>query len=111
MDTGLPCIVITHRGNKTGAVRKIALMRVKVGNGYVLIGSNGGAPTHPVWIYNFRAHPDVEIRDETEVSKMRIREVHDDPERQQLWQAGVDAFPPYDEYKAKTSRHIAVFIG
>ncbi|MDA0229388.1 MAG: nitroreductase family deazaflavin-dependent oxidoreductase [Proteobacteria bacterium] len=109
-DTGLPCIVITHKGNKTGGVRKIALMTVKVGDGYVLIGSNGGAPTHPVWIYNFRANPDVEIRDKTKVQKMRLREVHDDPEREKLWQAGVKAFPPYEEYKAKTSRKIAVFI-
>ncbi len=110
LDTGLPCIVITHQGNKTGSVRKIALMKVKIGDGYVLIGSNGGAPKHPVWIYNFRANPDVEIRDMTEVQKMRLREVHDDPEREMLWQAGVKAFPPYEEYKAKTSRKIAVFI-
>ena len=110
LDTGLPCVVITHIGNKTGGIRKIALMRVKVGDGYVLIGSNGGSEKHPVWVYNFRANLDVELRDGTEVAKMRLREVEDDPERAELWQAGVAAFPTYDEYKAKTPRRIAVFI-
>ena len=109
-ETGLPCVLITHRGNKTGGIRKVPLMRVKAGDGYVLIGSNGGSATHPVWVYNFRANADVELRDGTEVSKMRLREVEDDPERAQLWQAGVAAFPTYAEYKAKTSRKIPVFI-
>ena len=110
LDTGLPCIIITHRGNKTGGIRKVALMTVKVNECYVLIGSNGGATKHPVWIYNFRANSDVEIRDNTEVKEMRVREVHDDPEREMLWQAGVAAFPPYEGYREKTTRKIAVFI-
>ncbi|MBL6599660.1 MAG: nitroreductase family deazaflavin-dependent oxidoreductase, partial [Alphaproteobacteria bacterium] len=62
-DTGLPCIIITHKGGKTGAVRKIPVMTVKVGDSYVLVGSYGGRPKNPVWVYNLRAHPDVEIRD------------------------------------------------
>ena len=82
LDTGLPCIIVTHVGNKTGAVRKIPLMRVKVENGYVLIGSMGGQPKNPVWVYNLRANPDVEIRDKTEVFKMRVREITDDQERE-----------------------------
>ena len=109
-DTGLPCIIITHIGRKTGAIRKTALMRVKVGEGYVLIGSNGGSLKNPVWVSNFRAKPDVEIRDATDVSNMRIREVHDDAERKRLWQAGAEAFPPYNEYQAKTPRAIPIFI-
>ena len=56
MDTGLPCIIVTHLGNKTGAIRKIPLMRVKVENGYVLVGSMLGAPKNPVWVYNLRAN-------------------------------------------------------
>jgi deazaflavin-dependent oxidoreductase (nitroreductase family) len=59
-DTGLPVIIVTHKGNKTGAIRKTPLMRVKDGNTYVLVGSVGGAPTHPVWVYNLRANPAVE---------------------------------------------------
>jgi len=110
LDTGLPCIIVTHIGNQTGGIRKIPLMRVKVDNAYVLIGSMGGAPKNPVWVYNLRANPDVEIRDATEVFAMRVREVTDAEERARLWQAGVAAFPPYDEYQAKTSRKIPVFV-
>lgn len=110
LDTGLPCILITHKGNKTGAIRKIPVMRVKVDNSYVLIGSYGGREKNPVWVYNLRAHPDVEIRDEAEVMKMKVREVHDDPERQKLWDAGVAAYSKYDDYQAKTDRKIPVFV-
>ena len=66
MDSGLPCIIVTHVGNKTGGTRKIPLMRVKVDNSYVLIGSMGGQPKNPVWVYNLRANPNVEIRDKHE---------------------------------------------
>ena len=109
-DSGLPCIIVTHTGNKTGGVRKIPVMRVKVDDGYVLIGSYGGREKNPVWVYNLRANGDVEIRDKTEVSPMRVREVHDDPERQRLWDAGAAAYPPYTDYQAKTERKIPVFI-
>ena len=109
-DTGLPCIVITHVGNKTGAMRKIPVMRVKVEDGYVLIGSYGGRPNNPVWVYNLRANPDVTIRDKTEVFKMRVREVTDHQERERLWDAGAKAYPPYNDYQAKTPRKIPVFI-
>lgn len=110
LDTGLPCIIVTHMGNKSGAIRKIPLMRVKVDEGYVLVGSMGGQPKNPVWVYNLRANPDVEIRDCTEVFQMRAREVTDDAERDQLWAACVAAFPTYDDYKAKTERKIPVFL-
>lgn len=109
-DTGLPCIIITHKGGKTGAIRKIPVMTVKVDDSYVLIGSYGGRPKNPVWVYNLRAHPDVEIRDGTQVMKMTVREVHDDPERKKLWDAGAKAFPPYLEYQEKTDRKIPVFV-
>jgi len=109
-DTGLPCIIVTNQGNKTGAVRKIPLMRVKVGNGYVLVGSMGGQPKNPVWVYNLRANPDVEIRDKTEVLDMRAREVTDPKERAKLWEVCVKAFPPYKDYQARTSRVIPVFV-
>lgn len=109
-DTGLPCIIVTHKGNKTGGIRKIPLMRVKVGDSYVLVGSYGGRPKNPVWVYNLRANPDVEIRDKTEVYKMRVREVEDEAERKRLWTAAAEAFPPYNEYQTKTSRKIPVFV-
>ncbi|MEZ5569881.1 MAG: nitroreductase family deazaflavin-dependent oxidoreductase [Halioglobus sp.] len=110
MDTGMPCIIVTHTGNKTGGIRKIPLMRVEVGGKYVLIGSMGGQPKNPVWVYNLRANPNVTIRDATQVMEMRVREVDDDAERARLWAAAVAAYPPYDEYQAKTSRKIPVFI-
>ena len=110
MQTGLPCIIVTHTGNKTGAVRKTPLMRVKDGNGYVLVASQGGAPTNPVWVYNLRANPNVEIRDKTDVFKMRVRELDDTAERERVWALCVEAFPPYEEYKNKTTRTIPVFI-
>lgn len=110
MQTGLPCIIVTHKGNKTGAIRKTPLMRVKDGDSYVLVASQGGAPKNPVWVYNLRNDGDVEIRDATEVHTMRVREVEDDDERQRVWALSVEAFPPYAEYQAKTSRKIPVFI-
>ena len=110
MQTGLPCIIVTHTGNKTGAVRKTPLMRVKDGDGYVLVASQGGAPKNPVWVYNLRADPSVEIRDKTDVFKMQVREVDDAAERERVWALCVAAFPPYEEYKNKTSRTIPVFI-
>lgn len=109
-DTGLPCIIVTHKGNKTGGIRKIPLMRVETGGKYVLVGSYGGRPKDPVWVNNLRAHPDVEIRDRTEVFKMRVREVADAAERTRLWEIAAAAFPPYNDYQAKTDRRIPVFI-
>ena len=109
-DTGLPVIIVTNRGNKTGAVRKTPLMRVKDGDNYILIGSKGGAPQNPVWVYNLRADAAVEIRDETQVRQMQVREVADPAERARLWELSVAAFPPYEEYQNRTSRKIPVFL-
>ncbi len=109
-DTGLPVIVVTNSGNKTGAVRKTPLMRVKDGNNYVLVGSKGGAPKNPVWVYNLRADQTVEIQDETVTQTMKVREVHDDAERARLWDISVEAFPPYAEYQERTTRKIPVFL-
>lgn len=109
-DTGLPVIIVTHTGNKTGAVRKTPLMRVKDGDSYVLVGSQGGAPTNPVWVYNLRANPRVEIRDLTVVQRMRTREVTDDAEWARLWDLAVAAYPPYEDYRARTSRKIPIFV-
>ena len=109
-DTGLPVIIVTHKGNKTGAIRKTPLMRVKDGANYVLVGSMGGAPTNPVWVNNLRANPAVEIRDLAAVQNMRVREVSDATERARLWKLAVAAFAPYEEYQAKTTRQIPVFV-
>lgn len=109
-DTGLPVIVVTNTGNKTGAIRKTPLMRVKDGDSYVLVGSQGGAPKHPVWVYNLRTNPRVDIRDLTTVQTMRVREVNNEAERARLWALAVAAYPPYAEYQARTTRQIPVFV-
>jgi deazaflavin-dependent oxidoreductase (nitroreductase family) len=109
-DTGLPVIIVTHTGNKTGAIRKTPLMRVEDGGRYLLVGSMGGAPTDPVWVHNLRANPAVDIRDHTVVQPMRVREVRDETERARLWKLAVAAFPPYDEYQTKTTRKIPLFV-
>ena len=109
-DTGLPVIIVTNKGNRSGGIRKTPLMRVKDGNNYVLVGSRGGAPKNPEWVYNIRSDADVEIRDATEVFTMRVREVQDDGERARLWDLAVAAFPPYEEYQTRTTRKIPVFV-
>ena len=109
-DTGLPVIIVTHIGNKTGAIRKTPLMRVKDGANYVLVGSQGGAPKDPVWVHNLRANPVVEIRDRTVVQAMQVREIEDAAERARLWDAAVAAYPPYAEYQKRTTRNIPVFV-
>jgi deazaflavin-dependent oxidoreductase (nitroreductase family) len=85
-------------------------MRVKDGNSYVLVGSMGGAPKNPVWVYNLRSNPEVELRDKEQVQRMRVREVADESERARLWDLSVAAFPPYAEYQQRTTRRIPVFV-
>ncbi len=109
-DTGLPVIIVTNRGRKTGAIRKTPLMRAVDGNSYILVASRGGAPKHPLWYHNLKAEPNVEIRDKAEVYSMRVREVVDSAERKRLWDIAVAAYPPYQEYQEKTDRVIPVFI-
>tara|TARA_B100000315_G_scaffold104702_1_gene96047 strand:- start:651 stop:1088 length:438 start_codon:yes stop_codon:yes gene_type:complete len=108
-DTGLPVIIVTNRGWKTGAIRKTPLMRAVDGKSYILVASQGGAPKNPRWYRNLKAEPNVEIRDKTEVYSMRAREVDDPVERQRLWDIAVEAYPPYQEYQDKTDRLIPVF--
>lgn len=109
-DSGMPVIIVTNKGNKTGAIRKTPLMRVADGDNYVLVGSKGGAPQHPVWVHNLRADPEVEIRDKADVKSYRVRELEDGDERSRLWVLSVEAFPPYAEYQGRTERKIPVFL-
>src|SRR4051812_4329557 len=110
LDTGLPVIIVTTRGNKTGRIRKTPLMRVEHDGEYALVASKGGAPRHPVWYYNLTAHPDaVMIQDGAEPVDVDVREVDGD-ERDAWWERAVKAFPPYAEYQEKPDRHIPVFV-
>jgi F420H(2)-dependent quinone reductase len=109
-DTGLPVVIVTHRGRMTGAIRKTPLMRVKEGDNYILVGSQGGAPKDPAWVHNLRADPHIELRDETTVRSMFVRAVNDMTERARLWTLAVAAYPPYAEYQARTKRQIPLFV-
>lgn len=109
-DTGLPVVIVTTRGNRTGAIRKTPVMRVKDRDNYVLVGTNAGKPANPEWVYNLRADGNVKIRDETQVYPMRVREVEDAAERARLWALAVTAFPPYEEYQERSGRRIPVFV-
>jgi deazaflavin-dependent oxidoreductase (nitroreductase family) len=109
-DTGLPIIVVTTRGNKSGKIRKLALMRVEHDGEYALVGSMGGAPKHPVWVHNLRADPDaVMIQDGPEPFDATVREIDGD-ERAQWWERAVAAYPPYADYQRRTERRIPVFV-
>ncbi|MEZ4767195.1 MAG: nitroreductase family deazaflavin-dependent oxidoreductase [Caldilineales bacterium] len=109
-DTGLPVIIVTNRGRKTGAIRKTPVMRVADGENYILVASKGGAPDNPEWYYNLKADPDVEIRDKTEVYRMRVHEVVDPAERERVWSIAVEAFPNYQQYQNNTDRLIPLFV-
>ena len=110
LDTGMPVVIVTMRGNKTGKVRKVALMRVEHDGEYALVASKGGAPTHPVWYDNLKAAPDeVMLQDGPQARAVRVREVTG-AERAQWWERAVAAYPPYAEYQQRTTRQIPVLV-
>jgi F420H(2)-dependent quinone reductase len=106
---GMPVVIMTSRGARSGKVRKTPLMRVEHGGRYALVASQGGAPTHPRWYYNLVADPRVELQDGPVKSDMLAREVSGD-EREVWWQRAVDAYPDYAEYQQRTDRRIPVFV-
>ncbi|MER8115641.1 nitroreductase family deazaflavin-dependent oxidoreductase [Streptomyces sp. SID8366] len=109
MDTGMPVIVLTTRGAKSGKIRKTPLMRVTHEGAYAVVASQGGAPKHPVWYFNIKADPRVELQDGPVRQDMRAREVTG-AEKAEWWGRAVDAYPPYAEYQEKTDREIPVFV-
>jgi F420H(2)-dependent quinone reductase len=110
MDTGLPIVVMTSIGNKSGKVRKTPLMRVEHEGEYALVGSLGGAPKHPVWYWNLKADPTaVRLQDGPERFAVDVRELDGD-ERATWWARAVAAYPPYAEYQDRTERVIPVFL-
>lgn len=106
---GMPVVVLTTVGNKTGKLRKTPLMRVEHDGRYAAVASLGGAPKHPVWYYNVVAEPHVELQDGTVRQDMTAREVFD-AEKAEWWERAVAAFPAYADYQAKTEREIPVFV-
>ncbi len=108
-ETGLPVVIVTNRGARSGKVHKTPVMRVEHDGRYAMVASKGGAPTHPLWYYNVRANPLVELQDGPRKQDMVARELGG-AERAQWWQRAVAAYPPYAEYQQKTTREIPVFV-
>lgn len=109
-DTGLPVIVVTTQGKRSGKIRKFALMRVEHGGEYALVASKGGAPENPVWYYNLKANPGaVMLQDGPLPFDANVREVTGD-ERAEWWARAVAAYPPYAEYQTNTARQIPVLV-
>ncbi len=109
LDTGLPVVIVTNIGAKTGTVRKTPLMRVEHEGRYAVVASMGGAPKNPVWYYNLRANPRVVVQDGPKRQDMIAREVTG-AEKAEWWERAVAAYPPYAEYQTKTTRQIPVFV-
>ncbi len=108
-DTGLPVVIVTNRGAKSGAVRKTPLMRVEHEGSYLAVASKGGAPENPLWTYNLRTHPEVVVQDGPQTFEMTARELSG-AERTAWWERAVAAFPAYADYQRKTDRLIPVFV-
>jgi deazaflavin-dependent oxidoreductase (nitroreductase family) len=106
---GMPVIVLTTVGAKSGKLRKIPLMRVESEGRYAAVASRGGSPRHPVWYYNLRANPRVELQDGPVRQDMIAREVTGD-EKAKWWEIAVEAYPDYADYQTRTDRQIPVFV-
>jgi len=106
---GLPCIILTSVGAKTGALRKNPLMRVEHEGEYAVVASMGGAPNNPTWYHNLVANSHVELQDGPEKHDYVAHEALGD-EREVWWARAVEAFPPYARYQEKTDRQIPVFV-
>ena len=106
---GMPVVILTNRGARSGKLRKTPLMRVEHEGTYAVVASLGGAPKHPVWYHNLIANPHVELQDGPVVHELVAREVHG-PERQLWWERAVAAYPDYADYQRRTERTIPVLV-
>lgn len=106
---GRPVVVLTMRGRRSGALRRVPLMRVEHNGVYTAVASKGGAPDHPDWYFNLVADPWVELHDGTTHTQTRARQI-EGSEREQWWPRCVEAFPTYAAYAAGTDREIPVFV-
>ncbi|MEU2671967.1 nitroreductase family deazaflavin-dependent oxidoreductase [Streptomyces sp. NPDC007164] len=106
---GMPVIILTTRGARSGKIRKTPLMRVEHDGRYAVVASQGGAPKHPVWYHNIVADPRVELQDGPLRQDMNAREATGE-EKDVWWGRAVEAFPDYADYQQKTDRQIPVFV-
>lgn len=107
--SGSPIVLLTLRGAKSGKLRYTPVMRVEHDGRYAVVASKGGAPEHPTWYHNIKAHPEFRLQDGTVAKDYVAREV-DGAERAEWWQRAVAAYPAYAEYQQKTDRQIPVFV-
>lgn len=106
---GMPVIVVTSVGARSGKIRKTPLMRVEHDGSYALVASQGGAPKHPVWYYNLKARPQIELQDGPARRTYDVREVTGE-EKATWWTRAAAAFPDYADYQQKTDREIPLFV-
>ncbi len=106
---GMPIVLVTSVGAKSGKLRKTPLMRVEHDDEYALVASLGGAPKHPVWYWNIKEHPRVELQDGPVKRDYLAREVTGE-EKAAWWERAVEAYPPYADYQERTDREIPVFV-
>jgi deazaflavin-dependent oxidoreductase (nitroreductase family) len=108
-ETGLPVVIVTSLGARSGKIRKTPLMRVEHDGRYLLVASQGGAPKHPTWYFNLRSHPVIELQDGPLKQDMAVRELSGE-EKATWWERAVAAFPNYADYQRRTDREIPVFL-
>jgi deazaflavin-dependent oxidoreductase (nitroreductase family) len=108
-DTGMPVVIMTNRGVRSGRLRKTPVMRVEHDGRYLAVASQGGAPEHPSWYHNLCADPHVELQDGPAKREMVARLLTGD-ERAKWWERAVATFPPYADYQQRTEREIPVFL-
>lgn len=106
---GMPVVILTTVGARSGKLRKAALMRVEHDHAYAVVASLGGAPNNPVWFANVKAHPEVELQDGPQKWDLVAREVHGE-EKALWWERAVAAYPDYADYQRKTTREIPVVV-
>ncbi|MBF6060026.1 nitroreductase family deazaflavin-dependent oxidoreductase [Nocardia terpenica] len=107
---GSPVVLLTLRGAKTGKLRYTPVMRVEHDGKYAVVASKGGAPEHPTWYHNIKAHPEFPLQDGTTTKNYVAREIEDATERAEWWDRAVAAYPAYADYQKKTDRQIPVFV-
>ncbi|WP_030247652.1 MULTISPECIES: nitroreductase family deazaflavin-dependent oxidoreductase [unclassified Streptomyces] len=105
----MPVVILTSRGARSGKLRKTPVMRVEHEGRYAAVASLGGAPQHPVWYFNLKADPRVELQDGPVKQDMTAREVTGQ-EKAEWWERAVAAYPAYADYQTKTDREIPVFV-
>lgn len=108
-DSGLPVVIVTSLGARSGKIRKTPLMRVEHDGRYLLVASQGGAPKHPTWYFNLKSHPVIELQDGPTKQEMGVRELSGE-EKATWWERAVQAFPSYADYQRRTDREIPVFL-